>query len=1054
MTTEARLLLVPYGPTAVGALGDAIAASKHADELAPVTVVMPSTHAAITVRRRLVRDRAGLVNTQFVSMPQLAGHLAAPSLAGRQRQVLTPVRRTALIRKVLAGAPPPFDLFSGAAIEQSLDATFAELADLDEGALTRQAGTSARADAVIALYRRFREVVGDDIDEHTVVETAAAAVRAGTADLDAVGQVVVHLPRRLSRAELDLVSGLAARDRVTVLVGRTGSAEADAGAEQLLAALVPVLGAPLAVPVEPVPARVRFVRAPDPEEEVRAAIRVVLVALATTPADRIALVSRVAEPHHRLLAEQLDAAGVPHHAPGTLRLAQTAAGRAVVGLLTLPLRDFRRGEVFRWLAASPLRGPTGRRIRVGHLDRVARRAGVSSGVDGWHERLDRRRAELAERRAEATENDDDAGISRADQQLAAVDELGELFDWLVQRCTPPAGGGWRELARWADDALVGLLGEPSRQLDWPDDDLAAYEAVRATLEELGGLDEVDGDVTPELFARVVLDQLERPARPVGAFGRGVFVGGLADLAGADHDLVVVLDMAETRHPPRGSDDPLIPDHERRRTGALPQRRPARADELRDHLAAVASGAEVVLSFARSDTRAGREQLPSRWWLKALSDVVGRPLTADDLDVPEVLTLPSFIDAPSRGATSTTTSEHTASILLQAREQHGRTALPALTASLDPVLGRGALAVRDRASGVFSEWTGLVGPDALVDDDPTVGVASATRYERWATCPFRFFLTSVLDVRELDEFGEADSISSLDRGSLMHEVLERFHGLDLSRPPDKPFDGDDLRQLRAIARQVGDEFRDRGVTGRPLLWQLASEEMVRRLETLLEYDEKHRHDRGVSPGAVELRFGDDAPVPAVRIELDGGRVVEFRGMVDRIDVSPDGRRIVVFDYKTGKPDKYKGCAHPGKPASDITWRGEHLQLALYAEAATQCYPHAEEIEAYFWFVDEPNKQYLLGGPITDSERARLRTVLQTIVDGIGNGWFPANPGEEGFFGHEHCGWCPYDRICPGSRSDLWESVRLSPHLTRYTDLAEGPLPAPPTDGDGDVVEPVT
>jgi hypothetical protein len=517
---------------------------------------------------------------------------------------------------------------------------------------------------------------------------------------------------------------------------------------------------------------------------------------------------------------------------------------------------------------------------------------------------------------------------------------------------------------------------------------------------------------------------------------------LGELVGADHDLVVILGMAETRHPPRGSDDPLIPDHDRDLAGgALAPRRPSRTEEHRDHLAALASAPDVVLSFARADTRAGREQLPSRWWLAALGDSLGHPVTTTDLATGPVTTLPSFVAAPTRGDTSTTLGEHCTSLLLRARDQFGREALPALAATIDPALARGAEAVRDRIAGTFSEWTGLAGPDDSTRRDPTSVVGSATRYETWATCPFRYFLRSVLEVRELDERGDAESISNLDKGTLVHAVLERFHGEAIPREPDAPFTEADLDRLRRLVAEVGEEFRDRGLTGRPLLWQLESEAILRRLEHSLLHDLRHRVDRGVSPAAVELTFGDDAATPAVEIELTDDRVVRFRGMVDRVDVSVDEKRLVVFDYKTGKSARFKERGHKaGDPVPDITWRGQHLQLTLYAQAARRRFPAAEQVESYFWFVDSVNRHELLGGPVGPAEQERLRAVLQTIVDGIDRGWFPANPGEETWWGHEHCSWCEYQRVCPTSRGDLWEGVRLAPQLDQYTELAEGELPA--------------
>src|SRR5690606_12603439 len=126
--------------------------------------------------------------------------------------------------------------------------------------------------------------------------------------------------------------------------------------------------------------------------------------------------------------EQLQAAGIPFHAPAAARLSQTAAGRALVGMLALPRRGFRRAELSRWLASAPLRGPSGERVRVGRIDRIARRAGVSSGVERWRERLGHRRAELRADRAKAEERGDADALERVARNEADVDELAAFFE--------------------------------------------------------------------------------------------------------------------------------------------------------------------------------------------------------------------------------------------------------------------------------------------------------------------------------------------------------------------------------------------------------------------------------------------------------------------------------------------------------------------------------------------------------------------------------------------------------------------------------------------------
>src|SRR4029077_9174745 len=74
-----RLRIAPFGEPSLRALTEMIGAAKHGDALEPVTVVMPSALAALTVRRALARD--GLVATEFLALPALAERLAAARLA-------------------------------------------------------------------------------------------------------------------------------------------------------------------------------------------------------------------------------------------------------------------------------------------------------------------------------------------------------------------------------------------------------------------------------------------------------------------------------------------------------------------------------------------------------------------------------------------------------------------------------------------------------------------------------------------------------------------------------------------------------------------------------------------------------------------------------------------------------------------------------------------------------------------------------------------------------------------------------------------------------------
>ena len=76
-------------------------------------------------------------------------------------------------------------------------------------------------------------------------------------------------------------------------------------------------------------------------------------------------------------------------------------------------------------------------------------------------------------------------------------------------------------------------------------------------------------------------------------------------------------------------------------------------------------------------------------------------------------------------------------------------------------------------------------------------------------------------------------------------------------------------------------------------------------------------------------------------------------------------------------------------------------------------------------------------IDDEETAaRFREGVNLIVRGIGEGAFPANPGEFRNGNYENCRFCDFDGLCPSRRDDLWERKKADSLAATYRALAEG------------------
>src|SRR5581483_917806 len=189
-------------------------------------------------------------------------------------------------------------------------------------------------------------------------------------------------------------------------------------------------------------------------------------------------------------------------------------------------------------------------------------------------------------------------------KLESLDALQQFVERLAAATDPGARTSWRALASWAKRLLVDHL-------------------------DRGELDSLDPAPGPERFRRIVDHELHRPGGRSGRFGHGVFVGRLVDAVGADLDTVIVLGCAEGTFPPRGADDPLLPERDRAVLGgALTPRGTSAAEEERDAAAVATSAADVVVTFPIADPRDQHSRHPAPFVLELCGERLGTSIDTD------------------------------------------------------------------------------------------------------------------------------------------------------------------------------------------------------------------------------------------------------------------------------------------------------------------------------------------------------------------------------------------------------------------------------------------
>lgn len=1035
--------------------------AKNGDPLAPVTVIGPSRYANLSLRQEL--GRTGFINVRFNVLPALMEQLGSASLAGEGRNPLTSVIGGVALRAVLADSEgylaPVRDHPSTLA---SIRSSFREFQRVDGSVIETLARQDSVSGEVARLYRKFRETIVPQWFE--VDDLAAAATDAvrnhATSGLDDLGHLVFYLPPRLTPAETALFLELARQNRCSVLLGLTGDRDADRPGMELAEALSPAFAGSVrrkddANGQPPQTERETSLHiAPNAHEELRRVIRQIFQEATErkTPFHRMAVLYRMDSPYATLIPDELDLAGIPMAGPGRDTLAESGVGRTLLGMLRLAGGDYPRREVMSWLTGCPVMPPYGRTpgFNPSRWDMLTRRAGVVSGVEQWTARLGQY-AEGLEVDADEKErmgDIDDVRAAAMKNEAASARNAAAFVVQLSRDLEPPQSRStWDAWSEWAKRLLDTYL---SRQL--PEGQMAADQERRARqdvekmLKQLPSADVFSGPPDLAGFRQAVEEELKVPRGALGPTGGGLFVSSFSAAVGMAFDAVWLVGMIEGGVPPSVRPDPLLPESGWLAAGGSSRTQEQTAAERFDYLLVLASSPRRNLSYPVADGGSQRQAYPSRWFLEQASLLDGRRIYADDLPSLEdrswLTTDHSGQQALSRTPDSSLADLHDYQLhrLVRWREQRRRV-------WQHPLAAQGSLA-RSIQSGLSrnqSRWTEFdgnltsVAAEAGFGTNLEQGAMSPTRLESWAACPFRYFLGQVLRLSALETPEETVAIGAADRGALVHDILERFVREAVASGtlpvPGAHWDAGSHRRLWEISEEAFREAEDRGLTGKPLLWQLARQGIREDLESFLEEDAGLRALHGAGRISVETRFGFESDALEV---VDEETQVKFRGFIDRLDVSPDGSRVSVIDYKTGSATPYASLK------DDPIDRGKRLQLGVYSMAAQRLFPDADTVRAAYWFTT--NSGGFAKAPpdyfdIGDEEvLERFRRGISTIVSGIRQGVFPANPGPVTNFGettdYQNCHFCDFQSLCPARRGEMWQRKKADGHLAGYISLAEG------------------
>ncbi len=989
-------------------------ALKKGNPLRPVSILTGSNLQGKYLRALLAVRTGGIFNVDFLAFPDLLSAVERrshiPALKG-----LPPFAAQAIVESLSASGDIPeyFSPISGT--RGFSEAVIAAFSDLSEAGCTgdfaiRLAGRNEAGPALKSLLSLFaayrRRVDGGGGDIHTRFERAAA-LKGGCGFGD---PLLVYGLYDLNARQWDLIERVGNSADVTFyvpwrdekgfrfaapLVNRCRARGFDMeefapeGAENLW-------------PAEP-----EIFSAPDPEAETFEIARRVLesagkgisfgeMAVALSPGCDAGLVSEI-----------FGESGIPVQMAERSLLESSAHARGALQLCRLLSGDLSRSRLVEFMVSAPLAGiaaPGGGDLSAAWVRESALEG--MTGERGWQ----------AENALLAGKLSREAAAGRCGGDLPSAAALaGGIIDKITERGFGGGAHSWSSLAGTLSSLVASLFEEGAQR-----------DEVCGAIEELAGLDSLPGGASPSIFPSFV----ERALSSTRGFtgrpgGEGVAVLPIEGIRGLRFRALFIAGMMEDSIPGTAGRDPFLPDEardllEKLQPGALMfSRRSGRTAELElvFRLACSGAGDRLVCGHPRTGAGSGREKARS-----SFLDLLEREAPAGRATADKARSrLPSAFERLSE---SDSVSEDEYSL----RSAAARGAIPGGLAG-ELFFSRGVRLEKARWSefrltpydgvlespGAASRLAAMLGESG--------GSYSATSLERWARCPFAFFLRNILRVESIEEPERILSIDPLQRGTLMHSLLQRLYS-SLGEKGLLPVSPARLGRIEDHAsrfiRKFLDEYASCVPVGVPAFWEIDRKAITRAVMGLLSSEAGG--EEGLVPAFYEEPFGRAFEASPVSFDT-GSTNISFHGRIDRIDRG-DGGRFRVIDYKTGKLD--------GR--DDDMAGGTALQLPVYILAASAILGLPLEKGTALY-----RKVSIAGGKARVSFDGakwgelggKFAGILDVIVGGIGGGLFFMYPDPP------RCDYCDVRGACPSSKRLLFERKALrDPRAAEYLAMREG------------------
>jgi hypothetical protein len=588
-------------------------------------------------------------------------------------------------------------------------------------------------------------------------------------------------------------------------------------------------------------------------------------------------------------------------------------GRAVASLLRIRERGFPRGEMLE-LVRDGIRFET--RVSVDAADRETRAKRIAGGTS----------SDLKAARRKTTREIED--------YIALVAE--------VEAIAPEGTKRGSEWSAW-------LTNIASRFRIEAEVDLAAFERV----EKIADLFRRADAMRTTFDAAALLDAIENESIEGSGARDAVWIGDVMKFRGRTFLHLFAVRMQDDSFPQRRTEDPLLPDSERRTLG-IREIGDGR-DEERILFQLLFDGTDdITFTFSSSDGF-GKVLRPSQ---------LVKNFVIEQRPEEKAALLKNF---SFRGVTG-----------LRGYEVDRRNLATSEPRNLTRQL---QLLVRSATNGPFD---GFLNDPALLERFANAR-PSPTALEDFGECPQKFLMKHLLGAFDVDDPERELQIHHREKGSIDHRILESFY---------RSLSDDDYANARESLPEVP----------RDLIVRLerAIDAEFERFET--DAPAFNQNIRAIERRATKRILRDFVARDLADIFETSFRPQQYeykfeRGRIDRID--SDGVRIRIIDYKSGKALRHVNLA-------EKIDRGVRLQLAVYANAISQAFgtDPANVVGAIKPLAGGEAKPASFAFNLGE-KRAALIETLAIFMRAIANGRFPAFPNEKDF---NSCKYCPVNHSC--------------------------------------------